>query len=134
MSNERRQYSGVRILRLVRQPTGDDRDDVSLFVRGQRAPGFDCMPFGKASPTARGGGVLGDEDGMAAHRRLLSIVARDRRREPFSDERGSMSEHRGGALRRNVFAVTLAEREAATKARLREGVKELVEITHGDWC
>lgn len=54
----------------------------------------DAMPLGEAGATTGGGGMLGNENRMAAHRRLLSVIGGLRGREPLLDEVAGMGEHR----------------------------------------
>lgn len=44
------------------------------------------MPFEQALAAAGGGGVLGDEYRVAAHRRLPAVVGDFRRRQPLTDK------------------------------------------------
>ena len=92
--NERRQL-GVWRRRFASD--GDDGDDECCSSRQTRVRlRLGCHLAGSLAACC--GGVLRRRDGRASA--FASIVARHRRRQPFSDERGSMSEHRGCALGR----------------------------------
>ena len=67
------------------EPGDVDGDDEFDLLVGQRTSGGDAVPFGEAAAAAGRGRVLRDEDGVAAHGRLVSVIARRRGREPFAD-------------------------------------------------
>lgn len=131
-SNERRQHPGVRAARLRLQPATNRRDDVPLFFSSQRTAGFDRVPLRETPATARRRRMLRDEYGMPAHRRLLSIIARRRRRQSFGDERPCMIEHGRQSLGGEIVAISRAQRKPSTKRRLRQSIKEVVEIAHAE--
>ena len=63
-------------LELALDPAADDVDRVGLLVFVQRVALRDLVPALEARAAARRGGVLGDEDGVAAVRRLAPVLAR----------------------------------------------------------
>ena len=85
-------------LRFVAQPSCEDRDDVfDLFV-GEFISLWDAVPFFETAAAAGGGGVLGDENGMAAHWRLPAVVLRFGRREAVANELPAMPRITGSAF------------------------------------
>jgi len=77
----------------VHEPAIDHGDDVLLLFQGERAPARNAVPLGKALAAAGGGGVLGDEDRVATHRRLLAVIGGLSGREALSDEVAGMIEY-----------------------------------------
>ena len=71
--------------------------------------------------------MLGDEGGMAAHRRLLAVVYRLGGGEPPLDEIGGVGEHRLDPLRRKIGAVGGIEPEPAPERGPGEGFEQVVE-------
>src|SRR4051812_49207468 len=71
---------------LALDPAADDIDDVVALVDRELAPLRDLVVALEAAAAARGGGVLGDEDGVATVRRLLAVLVRLRRSEPLGHE------------------------------------------------
>ena len=58
------------------QPSPQDIEDVPRLLLGQFAPLRDRVPLLQAAPATRRRGVLGDEDRVVPHRRLLAVVGR----------------------------------------------------------
>lgn len=48
------------------------------------------MPFGQTSPTAGRRGMLSDKHRMSTHRRLLSVIGRERGSQALSNKIGRM--------------------------------------------
>lgn len=74
--------------------------------------------------------MLGDEDGMAAHRRLLAVVRRMRRRQPFGDEGPAMIEDGVETLLREIGSLLGSQAETAPEGGLRKGQKKVVRGYH----
>jgi hypothetical protein len=75
-------------------------------------------------------GVLGDEDGMAAHGRLLAVVQGMRRRQPIGDEAFAVLQNGIKAMAVQIGEVGVVELEAAAEAGLAQGSEEAVRIAH----
>ena len=80
--------------------------------------GRDVMPLGETPPTAAGAGMLGDEDGVAAHRRLFAVVRRLRRREPLLDEAHGVNPQNVLSFSEGVGMVGGGEMKAGPKSGL----------------
>ncbi len=63
------------------------------------------VPLGQAFPATRARGVLGDEDRMASHRRLLTVVWRKGKSQPLSNELVGMFTDSRQAFLFDVFDV-----------------------------
>jgi hypothetical protein len=78
---------------LLDQPSPEDAHDVLDFLRRHFSAGGYSVPFGQTLPAARACCVLGQEDGVAAHRGLSAIVFGQGGGEAFDDEPPAMVEH-----------------------------------------
>lgn len=74
--------------------------------------------------------MLRDEHRVAAHRRLLAVVARLRRRQPLRDEVAGMREHHRQALVPQVGLLARTQAKALAKGRAPQGGEQLVEVPH----
>ena len=99
-------------LHLILDPSHEDLHDIVHLLIGEGPPWWDGMPLHKAGAAAAARRVLGDEDGMAAHRRLLSVIRDLRRREALDDEVLGVALDRLHSLRRDVSPVRCREMEA----------------------
>jgi len=88
------------------------------------------MPFGEAGATAGGGGMLGDEGGVAAHRRLPAVIGGRGRSQALGDELGGMVDYGVEAPLGQIGALFRAEPETRAERRARQCGKEGVEIAH----
>src|SRR5262245_44091952 len=88
------------------------------------------MPLLQAPAAARRGRMLGDEDRMVPHRRLLAVVYRTGWGESFGDELTGVIEDGFEPLGFEVGALLGAESEARAEPRARKGQKEGIEIAH----
>ena len=64
-------------------PLQQHRHYIGLLLRAQRLVLSDVVPLTQTATTAGCGGVLSDKHRVAAHRRLLAIIFRLRRRQPL---------------------------------------------------
>lgn len=117
------------------EPGEEAIDDVVLLGGVQGEAFGDGMPFAEAGAAAAGGGVLCDEDGVAAHGRLFAVVGGMGGGEPGADEVFGVAADGVGAFFEKVGAVAGAETEAAAEGGLRQTGEEGVEgwrgIGHG---
>lgn len=104
---------------------------MGFFLRRQRTPGCDAMPFGEAPPATRRGRVLGDKNGMTAHRRLPAVVLRHGRPEPRMDNLAGMT---GQFFRRRTInngLLAAAKPEPHPEWRLSKSGKHQMQRSHG---
>jgi hypothetical protein len=103
---------------------------VPLLHAREGAAFGDTMPFRKASAAAGGGGVLGDEDRVIAHRGLLPVIGNLGGGEPLGDEIGGVRHDGGEPLGLEVGELLSSQFEAAAKAGAGEAGEQVVEIGH----
>ena len=116
--------------KLLAEPTLDRRDHVGLVGVGQCFAAWNLVPFRQTSTTAGRGCVLRDEHRVSAKWCLLPIVARRRRRQSPSDQLFRLDENSLETTRLDVLSFGRAEVKPATKGRIDEGSKKLVERSH----
>jgi len=75
-----------RAAELPLDPARDHVHDIVVLLAAERAPLRDAVPAVQAGPAAGRGRVLGDEDRMAAVRRLLAVLGRLGGGEPLRDQ------------------------------------------------
>ena len=97
------------------QPPPDHLHHVRLLRRRQFMTRLDTVPFRQTSATAGGGGVLGDEDWMAAHGCLFAIVRRMRGGETRGDDLGRMLQNLRHPATLQVLHLLLTEPKPAAK-------------------
>jgi hypothetical protein len=88
-----------------------------LLLISQWAALGDAMPLCETAAAARRRGVLRNEDGMSAIRRLLAVVSRLGRRKPPRHEIRRMDENGRHSPRGEISALLVAEPKAPTKRR-----------------
>jgi hypothetical protein len=71
-------------------PCHNNADKITLLLRRQFPSLRDTVPLCNAAAAAGCGGMLGCEDGMAAHRGLFAVIARPGRGYAALDEIGSV--------------------------------------------
>ena len=118
------------LLPLRIEPLLDYLDDIVDLLCGQRVAFGDIVPPAQAGSAAGGGGVLGDEGGVASHRGLPAVFWRLRRRESLLDESAGVVQYRGRPFAAQVFPFGGAETEPAAKPRPRQGPEKVVEPVH----
>jgi len=74
--------------------------------------------------------MLGNEDGVAAHRRLPSVVQRLRGSQALADEVAGMLHDNGEAATVEVSAILRAKPELRPKRRPSKLLEHFIEITH----
>lgn len=74
--------------------------------------------------------MLGDEDGMAAHRRLATVICRLGRRQSVGDKTRGMRHDLVQAARVKHAGIACRERHTLTKRRALECCEHRVQITH----
>ena len=89
-----------------------------------------AVPFLHASPAAAGCGVLGDEDRVAAKRRLFAVIGDDRRGKALGDEILGVGKHHGQAFAAQVGELLAAQVEAAAKSGFGKRGKYFVQVSH----
>lgn len=72
--------------------------------------------------------MLGHEDGMIAHRRLLAVMGRMGGREPLRDEPRTVLQDGLESLVLQVGAFLLNEPEPVAKAGMRQAIKQFVQV------
>lgn len=97
---------------------------------GQRLACGDVVPLVQTGSAAGGGGVLGDENGVASHWGLPAVVSGLRRREPLPDKLAGVVQYRGRSLATQVFVFGGAQAESAAEARPRQGPEKVVDPAH----
>lgn len=73
--------------------------------------------------------MLGDEDRMAAHRRLLAVIGRLGGREAMADEIAGMGEHWFHSLRGKIISLLCPKLEPASEGRIGKRREDLVQRT-----
>ena len=94
-------------------------------------PSWNAVPFFETAAAARGGGVLGNEDRMAAHGRLPPVVLRLGLREPLAQELSAVLQHDWQGLFSQIRLIFRPQLKSAAKAASCQGREEVVEISHG---
>jgi hypothetical protein len=112
---------------LAGNPSHEEEDDVALVGLVKRDAFGDAVPFGEASAAAAGGGVLGGEDGVAAHGGLLSVVGGTGGGEAGADEVSGMAADGVEALAADVGEVAGGEAEASAEGGAGQPVEDVVE-------
>ena len=74
--------------------------------------------------------MLGDEDWVPAHRRLLAVVQRMGGREPPLDEVAAMGEDGVEPLRPQIVELALPQPETASEGGMREPREDFVQLPH----
>lgn len=74
--------------------------------------------------------MLSNEDGMAPHRCLPTIVGWLSRREAHGNEFSPMAENDGQASRLQIFSFSRTETKSLTKGGSAQSIEDGVEITH----
>ena len=87
------------------------------------------MPLLETSTAACRGGMLREEDGMPAHRRLFSIADRIRRGKSPRDEVGGVIHHGSPALHVKVAAFLGAQRELVAETGSGERLEEIFGVS-----
>jgi len=113
------------------QPTLDHAKDIFDLLVGKRFSRVDVVPFGQATAAAGGGGVLGNEYGMASHGCLATVVARLSRCQPLDDELPPVLEDHRQCLFLEIGPVFRTQAKAPTKLAAGEGCEEIVYVAHG---
>jgi hypothetical protein len=108
----------------------DHVDDMVLFVGRQLVPLGNTMPFLEAPAATRGGRMLGDEDGVSAHWRLLAVVGRVGRCQSLFDKVGGVNEDHLHALAVQVFSLGSLEPESHAEWGSRKLIEDVVNISH----
>ncbi len=88
------------------------------------------MPFFQAAAATAGGGVLGDEDGVAAKRGLLAVVWNHGRGQPPGDKILRVREYDRQTLAAQVIEILAAQLEAAAEIGFLQGSEKLVQVAH----
>lgn len=88
------------------------------------------MPFREAAAATGGGGVLRDEDGMAAERGLAAILGGRGRRQPLGNEPARMDKHLKQPLRAQIGPIVRVQREPLPECRPREAGEKVVLCSH----
>jgi len=89
-----------------------------------------AVPFLHASPAAAGCGVLRDENGVAAKRRLFAVIGDDRRGEALGYEIFGVDEHHWQAFAAQVGEFLAAQTKAAAEGGFGQRGKNVVQIFH----
>lgn len=89
-----------------------------------------AVPFFKTSPAAAGCGVLGNENGMTAKRRLFAVIGDDRRGKTLGDEILGVGKHQRQAFAAQIGEVFTAQTKAAAKGGFSQRGKNVVQISH----
>jgi hypothetical protein len=108
----------------------DHVDDMTLFLDRKLVPFGNTMPFFEASAAARCGRMLGDEDRVFAHRRLLAVIGGVGRCESLFDKVGGVSEDDVQALAVQVFSLGTLETESHAEWGSRKVIEDVVNISH----
>lgn len=111
-------------------PVADDIDNVVDLHLGQRSTCLYAVPPGQASAAAGGGGVLGDKNGMALHRRLPAVVCRSGRGKALGNELSGVLGDAVHAARLNIGPVTRLKHKAAAKTRPAQCGEKLSATAH----
>lgn len=108
---------------LAFDPSGQDANDIVDFLVAETLIFCDAVPFCEAGAAAGCGGVLGDEDGVAAHRGLAAVVFGLRGRYALVNEFAGVSDDGLRSLLLEITAFDWAELKSAPKFGLRQGCK-----------
>ena len=108
---------------LTFNPRHEKIDDALLSTIRDGDPARHIPPLREAVTATTRTGVLGDEHGMPAHRRLLPVVRRARRSEPRSDEVLAVGADRLHPLLGDVLPICFRKMEATPELRLRKPVE-----------
>ena len=111
-------------------PCHEEIDDALLAFGGDGDAARHLPPLREATAATAGAGVLGDEHGMTAHRRLLAVVGRIRRGEACADEVLAMAADCRHPLLGDISPIRLRKVEAASEPRLPEPGKCAVVVLH----
>jgi len=120
--------SALNLSRSAPHPLHQDIDDINLLLFRERPTRRDTVPLRQAGPAAGRRGMLRNEDGMAAHRRLPAFISGLGRGEPLSDKIGRMRPDHVCRLGIQVCLLLLAETETGPKGGSREAVKDQARI------
>lgn len=88
------------------------------------------MPLGKTAAAARGGRMLGDEDGMPSERGLLAVIRGLRRRQPPGDEIPRMAEDDLHSLCLKIVALAWGELETLPECGFLQLAEDVLKIPH----
>lgn len=96
-------------------PRHEEIDDALLAFGGDGDAAWHLPPLREAVAAAAGTGVLGDEHGMSAHRRLFPVIGWIRRGESRTDEVLAMAADRRHSLLGDISSISLGKMEAASE-------------------
>ncbi len=116
----------------LRKPPEDGSHDVLHVSIAERRASGDAVPFREAPPATRRGRVLGNEDGVTAHRRLPPIVLRLGGSKPLPCDVARVPGYDLAAVFVQIGAFLRPEPEPPAKRRGGERFKNFVERPHGD--
>ena len=117
----------MRLCRSPHHPLHQDINDTNLLLSRERPTRRDTVPLCQAGPAAGRRGMLRNEDGMAAHRRLPAVISGLGRGGPLSHKIGRMRPDHVCPLGLQVCRLLFAETEPRPKGGSREAVKLPVE-------
>ncbi len=105
---------------LLCEPSSENHHNIFDFLIGQRSAAWDAVPFFETAAAARGRGVLGGEDRVAAHRRLSAVFFRLGRGEAFCDEIAPMFQNDRQRFFGQIRPIFRTEAKSAAKGAFRE--------------
>jgi hypothetical protein len=112
------------------QPLLNDADDVVDVRLSQRNALRHTVPFCQAVTAAGGGGVLSDEDRVAAHGRLPAVVRWVGRSQSLTDKLSRVLHDQLKGLARHVASLAFIQLKTTPECRSLEAGEKLLDVPH----